>query len=226
MQKPLDLVGKRFGKLAVIGTDNPDKWGNSRFICRCDCGNTKTILGFNLTNGITTACGCIKSPDISGNKYGRLLVLCRHTFSNSGEVMWKCLCDCGNIIDIRGYSLKNGKTKSCGCLRIECSVFSRNPDLTDEERKTKRACVENDKWRNSIHKRDKFTCMVCGKMGGYLHVHHIYNYADYKNLRLDIDNGITMCKKCHREFHRIYGDRNTSRQQFNEYASGEILWSN
>ena len=33
--------------------------------------------------------------------------------------MWKCVCDCGNEVIVNAHSLKDGKTKSCGCLNTE-----------------------------------------------------------------------------------------------------------
>lgn len=35
----------------------------------------------------------------------------------NGCIVWKCRCDCGNIVEVRGTSLKNGNTKSCGCKK-------------------------------------------------------------------------------------------------------------
>ncbi len=62
---------------------------------------------------------------MTGKKYGRLTVLSRYKNrkSKSGrtEVMWLCKCDCGNIVSLRGVSLRNGNTISCGCYRKECS---------------------------------------------------------------------------------------------------------
>lgn len=51
-----DLTGKQYGKLTVLAKDkdDPTKW-----ICRCECGNIKSITGYNLYNGITSSCGCI-----------------------------------------------------------------------------------------------------------------------------------------------------------------------
>lgn len=51
----VDLYGQRFGKLTVRG------WaGNSRWICRCDCGGEAFVLTANLRRGNTSSCGCIK----------------------------------------------------------------------------------------------------------------------------------------------------------------------
>lgn len=57
-----------------------------------------------------------RTIDLTGQKFGRLTVL---EFSHIGKykrAVWKCLCDCGNVKEIRGEFLRNGDTKSCGCL--------------------------------------------------------------------------------------------------------------
>lgn len=55
--------------------------------------------------------------DLTGNKYGRLTV--QGFAKPSKDVFWKCLCDCGKSTIVRGASLRNGNTKSCGCLKKE-----------------------------------------------------------------------------------------------------------
>lgn len=56
-------------------------------------------------------------------------------------------------------------------------------------------------WRSEVFKRDEFTCVMCNVKGGYLHAHHIFHWSDFANLRFDIDNGLTMCIKCHYRIH-------------------------
>lgn len=65
-----------------------------------------------------------------------------------------------------------------------------------------RECVEYKKWRKSVYERDEYTCQNCGKTGGKLNAHHIKPYKDFPEFRYDIDNGITLCEKCHRELHK------------------------
>lgn len=59
--------------------------------------------------------------DITGQKFGRLLVICRVENSPSGKTQWKCQCECKdeNIIIVSGDCLRRGITKSCGCLQKE-----------------------------------------------------------------------------------------------------------
>lgn len=62
MRKKLDLTGQRFGKLTVIEEDpKRDNQGNVKWICRCDCGNTVSVIGTSLTRGNTRSCGCLRS---------------------------------------------------------------------------------------------------------------------------------------------------------------------
>lgn len=56
--------------------------------------------------------------DITGRKFGKLIVLGIGGRCSNGEIKWKCLCDCGNIAEVKGSSLRSGITKSCGCGMI------------------------------------------------------------------------------------------------------------
>lgn len=57
----------------------------------------------------------------TGNRYGRLTVLkYDHTDKKQGAY-WLCACDCGCTTVVKGNRLRNGKTKSCGCLKAEWS---------------------------------------------------------------------------------------------------------
>lgn len=50
--------------------------------------------------------------------------------------MWNCLCECGNELVVRGGALKNGNTKSCGCLQKECATSSGKKNKTHGLSKT------------------------------------------------------------------------------------------
>jgi len=74
-------------------------------------------------------------------------------------------------------------------------------------------------WRKSCLERDNFTCQKTGQRGGELVVHHINNFAEFPELRFAIDNGITLSEKSHKEFHKIYGIKNNTLEQLQEYLN-------
>jgi len=66
-----------------------------------------------------------KKLELNGKKFGRLTALTVINIKNSHTV-WKCECDCGNIVNVVGSQLKIGETKSCGCLRKDTAKQSKN----------------------------------------------------------------------------------------------------
>lgn len=82
-----------------------------------------------------------------------------------------------------------------------------------------RNSLEIKLWRKAIFERDNFTCQKTGIKGGELIVHHINNFAEFPELRTAINNGITLSKESHKEFHDKYGRRNNTREQLEEFLT-------
>lgn len=106
--------------------------------------------------------------------------------------------------------------------------------ITAENAKIRNSQEYRD-WRFSVFKRDSFTCQCCNTPHGDLEAHHILNFSNHETLRFDIENGITLCYKCHNptsinSFHYIYGCHNNNYGQLQEYIrrykDGEFTVSN
>ena len=91
-----------------------------------------------------------------------------------------------------------------------------NPNLTDEERLNKRDTLENINWRKSVYERDNYKCTICGK-SHKLEAHHLNSYTNFKEERFNIENGITLCKYHHKDYHLKYGYMNTTKDKFDNY---------
>lgn len=134
------MIGQRFGKWTVISEAPPKYYGKKSFttwLCRCDCGTERIVVGSDLRAGKTTQCRKCAHPSIknktnkesnpntsrpnvvdeTGNVYGRLTVIQQAPSDSRGAAMWVCQCSCGNTITVRGNSLRNGHVMSCGCLQ-------------------------------------------------------------------------------------------------------------
>jgi len=149
------------------------------------------------------------------------------TFKDISEEMEK---DKKTYDAIRNVAYKNLKIKS-----------SYNPAIRNEETRQKisaslqgielenwdgfkeslnsliRKSVKYQEWREKIFERDNYTCQKCDKRGVFLIAHHIKNFANNLDWRIKIDNGITLCKRCHLGFHNKYGRINNSEKQIKEY---------
>ena len=60
-----------------------------------------------------------KLIDMKGRVFGRITVIERSLFREKREAVWKCRCECGKLVFVRGSHLRDGSTKSCGCLQRE-----------------------------------------------------------------------------------------------------------
>ena len=133
-----DLTGQKIGRLTFLYPDknNPGKW-----FVQCECGNIKSVHSSNIKRGLTSSCGCYHSEktselftnDLKNRKFGRLTVLCKATYNKSENVLWECLCDCGNTCVVAAKSLVSGNTQSCGCLKSELSSQRFTHDLTGQK---------------------------------------------------------------------------------------------
>ncbi len=54
----IQIAGRRFGRLLAISRAESDKNGNSKWLCRCDCGAEKLVMSQSLRSGKTVSCGC------------------------------------------------------------------------------------------------------------------------------------------------------------------------
>lgn len=133
MGKLIDMTGWKMwehgvpdSRLEVIerfpenGLENKPQWR-----CRCLCGAEIIVLGKSLRNGNAKSCGCrqkelasnhakLFKKDLTGQKIGYLTVLEDSGKRYDNKVIWKCLCECGNICYVLSSNLGKS-TNSCGC---------------------------------------------------------------------------------------------------------------
>lgn len=122
-----NLCGLVFGRLTVV--EMLYGYKNKRTYCKCSCScGTETIVDMgNLLNHRTSSCGCLEKEsryqrehyyNIIGRKFGMLTVVEKtNNKSSNGSIIWKCLCDCGNITYASYTTLTLYRKTSCGCSK-------------------------------------------------------------------------------------------------------------
>lgn len=60
----IDITGKRYGRLVVIGRSENDKRKKIHWMCQCDCGRVTNVVAYSLNAGLTKSCGCIASENM------------------------------------------------------------------------------------------------------------------------------------------------------------------
>jgi hypothetical protein len=128
MSKMIDMTGQQFGDWTVLRYDESSKGSTAKWICRCVCGNEKSVAGPSLRRGESKGCGCRKAINSRenngtfvneiGNRYGKLVVVAKDEELSivKHRAHWVCKCDCGNFKTVSSKCLRDGKTKSCGCI--------------------------------------------------------------------------------------------------------------
>lgn len=111
---------------------------------------------------------------------------------------------------------------------IEAMSGENNWNWQGGKENDERHSCEYRKWRATVFERDGFVCQCCGATISdmKLHAHHILNFAEHEDLKYDLNNGVTLCEKCHSpniygSFHSIYGTRNNTKEQLDEYINNK-----
>lgn len=155
---------------------------------------------------------------------------CSQAYRTKGKRFNRKCEVCGKEFTAIKSLIENGGGRYCG---YECSRSTHAAKLTGKRRVSNeeskvgikqsiRQLVQYKLWRQNIFIRDNFTCTKCGQKGGYLHAHHIKSFKSLMeevkaNLPLleivyaasvytpmwDLNNGVTMCRKCHRAIHGL-----------------------
>lgn len=129
-------IGDRFGRWEVVEEAPPAKNRSQCWSCRCICGESRAVRQASLSSGESQSCGlCINSEKAAkvGDRFGRLEIISIAPPNSDGRRKWLCKCACGTDSPHLETHLKNGHTKSCGCIQKTHAVIhglSRSPEFS------------------------------------------------------------------------------------------------
>lgn len=195
---------------------------NTKMSYICKCGNQSVINLRCFREGVRCKM-CCGRPTITLEflqEYFRSQgceLLATEYKNNATKMPYRCVC--GNVAMTNWGLFKNGhRCQVCKINKLSGPNSCKwKPDKTRDERVRQRLIDGYKEWRTAIFERDNYTCQKCHNRGRRLNAHHYYSYVDNPELRIDLDNGITLCLECHNSFHGIYGKANNTKAQFDEF---------
>jgi hypothetical protein len=119
--------GTQFTQWTVLAEATPSDT-QRRVLCRCVCGTERVVQLGNLRTGRSQSCGCLplqkreitlsarRLPMPPGTVFGRWTVIATAPRRSHHEYRL-CRCVCGTERDVLVVDLKDGGSRSCGCLR-------------------------------------------------------------------------------------------------------------
>lgn len=148
-----DLRGKQFGRLQPIYRTYNTNAGDTKWHCKCECGNEINVTTSNLQSGHTKSCGCLaketaakngqkSSEKISQTSIGKnlkneinnqyenwLVIKISDKIASNGARSWTCQCqECGYEMDILGSKLRSNTYPKCPYCTDKLSIIGQKFD--------------------------------------------------------------------------------------------------
>ena len=116
------FIGKHFNMVTVLRINEDIPHGCHKeinYVCKCDCGKEFNCKKSEIKYETKYSCGCRNrlKYELAGKRFGKLVVIKSLGLNKHKEMKWLCKCDCGKESAVTSYCLRNGSTKSCGCLK-------------------------------------------------------------------------------------------------------------
>ena len=119
-----DLAGEKVGRWLVLDEFQINPRGEKLRLCQCECGTQRYVRDRSLRYGGSLSCGCLQreassksaAHDLTGQRFGELLVLGMAPPRKNGGIWWRCECSCGKEYEVPGTLLVTGRRTHCGCL--------------------------------------------------------------------------------------------------------------
>lgn len=202
-------------------------------LVKCDCWNEKEIRKSHFKKQQSCWCALTKS---NKDRATKIEIWFKPEWSKLTfiEILknWKvkCSCECWKEKILIKWDFLSCNTKSCWCVY-------KLRDSTDfwwiKKNKRIRQSIEYIEWRTKCFERDDYICQISWEKWELV-VHHLYPFyeqiidisiEDYPTCTFlfNLDNWITISKKLHLEFHKIYWFKNFTIENFYEFKNNYLL---
>ena len=201
-----NIINQRFGRLVALEIVGRNLDRRVLWRCRCDCGNECIVSGKSLRGTNTSSCGCLHRE--TSQKIGKLNRgrPCSENFKRE------------HSLRMMGHKVSEETKEKISFSRLGEKHWRWRKDLTTEERKNGRSYdLELYDWRKKICRLCHYRCIVCDSISlskNPIVAHHLNGWEIFKEERYNLNNGVTLCRKCHISFHKELGFGDNTKEQF------------
>lgn len=191
----------------------------------CSCGNKTTTRFTNFSRGHK----CKKCGAKATSKKRRYtLEQVKEIFEKGGcelvsteykgsQYPLRYVCNCGReSTTLLGNFQRGARCKHCGYDKLR---GENNYQWKTDREETGRNTPEYREWRRKVLERDEHICQKCGETYWSMTAHHIINYSEESKMRYVVDNGVTLCRPCHTEFHTQFGFEGNDGEQLIQFIT-------
>lgn len=223
-KSPEHIAAMRRGRLGkYVGEANPN-WRGGASECTCAaCGRTFTVPHARSDSAVYCSVECrAKAQEVQfrGDGNPRWIRGDRATTRSCGT--------CGRPFTRRPteavstFSRRKFCSAKCGSAGQVRHRGEAHPRYRADSRKKVRTGAHSS-WANAVIARDHGTCSSCGASEVEMHAHHIKPYRDFPELRFAVENGVTLCHRCHRALHRKHSADSAIEQVVEERVDGHMV---
>ncbi|QSF43557.1 HNH endonuclease signature motif containing protein [Paenibacillus tianjinensis] len=198
----------------------------------CHCGNKTQMSYKNIMKGHScTKCRSKIASNSRRLKYTEVqktfvlnncLLLSEASDYKSQDTKLKYRCACGNIAFSSLVKIRAGvKCKKCSRIRISNTLREKHKNNPFKINKKRTFNLHDREWRRNVLEKDEHKCIACGSETE-LQAHHMDSYHWCVKRRTDVNNGATLCRQCHADFHNEYTRIHNTEAQFKEWLRKQI----
>jgi len=123
-----DITNQKFNKLTAVEYVKGKVGIKAKWLCFCDCGNTRLVDTNALMNGTLKNCGKChdgnrgKYADLTSLTFGRWFVIKLYGYDKYNKPLYLCRCKCGTEKTVPKQALIDSSSRSCGCLQLDTAT--------------------------------------------------------------------------------------------------------
>jgi len=199
--RPCGICGKNFRPSPQAVRRGQGKYCSPRCSGKSKCGENHPMWKGGLANRKCEICGKEFRVPQNRVKAGQAKYCSFDCMGIGNTTSVQRFCGvCGKELSVWPSEIASGRGRYCS---LECKGIASRGENSPHWKggaESERDTWGYRQWRKSIYARDNWACQDCGGKSN-LHAHHIFRFADFPEHRLELWNGITLCKKCHSKCH-------------------------